>query len=168
MCLGRCPAAPQNLQVFERRQILHLPLHSQALRTFPRLGSTRKLHTPSNFFVPVECLCRIAAALARAQSRHITRLLLHLGKCRVARGLHSGPGRPGSVMGLLQLCFWHVDVSARRLESHANSALIICRYSTMDNVDGKQARRTGTSSPLGELFEYVTIAQRAIPCLTVT
>jgi CDP-alcohol phosphatidyltransferase len=29
-----------------------------------------------------------------------------------------------------------------------------CRYSTMDNVDGKQARRTGTSSGLGELFEY--------------
>lgn len=26
-------------------------------------------------------------------------------------------------------------------------------YSTMDNVDGKQARRTGTSSGLGELFE---------------
>lgn len=25
----------------------------------------------------------------------------------------------------------------------------------MDNIDGKQARRTGTSSPLGELFEYV-------------
>jgi hypothetical protein len=31
----------------------------------------------------------------------------------------------------------------------------VSRYSTMDNVDGKQARRTGTSSPLGELFEYV-------------
>ena len=29
----------------------------------------------------------------------------------------------------------------------------ITRYSTMDNVDGKQARRTGTSSGLGELFE---------------
>ena len=29
------------------------------------------------------------------------------------------------------------------------------RYSTMDNVDGKQARRTGQSSGLGELFEYV-------------
>jgi ethanolaminephosphotransferase len=28
-------------------------------------------------------------------------------------------------------------------------------YSTMDNVDGKQARRTGTSSGLGELFEFV-------------
>ena len=29
------------------------------------------------------------------------------------------------------------------------------RYSTMDNIDGKQARRTGQSSGLGELFEYV-------------
>lgn len=29
------------------------------------------------------------------------------------------------------------------------------RYSTMDNIDGKQARRTAQSSGLGELFEYV-------------
>jgi len=28
-------------------------------------------------------------------------------------------------------------------------------YSTMDNIDGKQARRTCSSSPLGELFESV-------------
>ena len=27
-------------------------------------------------------------------------------------------------------------------------------YQTMDNVDGKQARRTGTSSGLGELFDH--------------
>ncbi|KAF9366224.1 hypothetical protein BGX34_005150 [Mortierella sp. NVP85] len=27
-------------------------------------------------------------------------------------------------------------------------------YSTFDNVDGKQARRTGSSSPLGELFDH--------------
>lgn len=27
-------------------------------------------------------------------------------------------------------------------------------YSTFDNVDGKQARRTNTSSPLGELFDH--------------
>lgn len=33
--------------------------------------------------------------------------------------------------------------------------LIASRYSTLDNVDGKQARRTGTSSGLGELFEFV-------------
>lgn len=33
------------------------------------------------------------------------------------------------------------------------------RYSTMDNVDGKQARRTGQSSGLGELFEYELCGQ---------
>ncbi|EFR02039.1 cholinephosphotransferase 1 [Nannizzia gypsea CBS 118893] len=33
-------------------------------------------------------------------------------------------------------------------------AIGIWMYSTMDNVDGKQARRTGTSSPLGELFDH--------------
>jgi ethanolaminephosphotransferase len=27
-------------------------------------------------------------------------------------------------------------------------------YQTMDNCDGKQARRTGTSSPLGDLFDH--------------
>lgn len=27
-------------------------------------------------------------------------------------------------------------------------------YSTLDNVDGKQARRTQSSSPLGELFDH--------------
>lgn len=33
-------------------------------------------------------------------------------------------------------------------------AIGLWMYSTMDNVDGKQARRTGTSSPLGELFDH--------------
>ena len=27
-------------------------------------------------------------------------------------------------------------------------------YQTMDAIDGKQARRTGTGSPLGELFDH--------------
>ncbi len=27
-------------------------------------------------------------------------------------------------------------------------------YQTLDNMDGKQARRTGTSSPLGMLFDH--------------
>jgi len=27
-------------------------------------------------------------------------------------------------------------------------------YQTMDAIDGKQARRTGTSSPLGQLFDH--------------
>ncbi|CAN6655124.1 cholinephosphotransferase 1 [Trichomonascus vanleenenianus] len=33
-------------------------------------------------------------------------------------------------------------------------ALGLWTYQTMDNIDGKQARRTGTSSPLGELFDH--------------
>ncbi|KPI36536.1 Cholinephosphotransferase 1 [Cyphellophora attinorum] len=33
-------------------------------------------------------------------------------------------------------------------------AFALWGYSTMDNIDGKQARRTGTSSPLGELFDH--------------
>ena len=33
-------------------------------------------------------------------------------------------------------------------------ALNFWLYSTFDNVDGKQARRTNTSSPLGELFDH--------------
>ncbi|KAL4784704.1 CDP-alcohol phosphatidyltransferase-domain-containing protein [Aspergillus varians] len=33
-------------------------------------------------------------------------------------------------------------------------ALGLWMYSTLDNVDGKQARRTGTSSGLGELFDH--------------
>jgi hypothetical protein len=27
-------------------------------------------------------------------------------------------------------------------------------YQTLDAIDGKQARRTGTSSPMGELFDH--------------
>lgn len=33
-------------------------------------------------------------------------------------------------------------------------AIGVWMYSTLDNVDGKQARRTGTSSGLGELFDH--------------
>lgn len=33
-------------------------------------------------------------------------------------------------------------------------ALNLWIYQTLDNIDGKQARRTGSSSPLGELFDH--------------
>lgn len=33
-------------------------------------------------------------------------------------------------------------------------AFCISTYLNMDAIDGKQARRTGTSSPLGELFDH--------------
>ena len=34
------------------------------------------------------------------------------------------------------------------------AAFSIFMYQTMDAVDGKQARRTGSSSPLGQLFDH--------------
>lgn len=34
------------------------------------------------------------------------------------------------------------------------TAAAVFFYSTMDNMDGKQARRTGSSSPLGTLFDH--------------
>ncbi|GAA5821031.1 hypothetical protein JCM3770_004345, partial [Rhodotorula araucariae] len=36
----------------------------------------------------------------------------------------------------------------------ASCAAALFFYQTMDNIDGKQARRTGTSSPMGELFDH--------------
>jgi len=33
-------------------------------------------------------------------------------------------------------------------------AVFIFTYQTLDNIDGKQARRTGTSTPLGMLFDH--------------
>jgi ethanolaminephosphotransferase len=37
-------------------------------------------------------------------------------------------------------------------------ALNLFVYQTMDALDGKQARRTQSSSPLGELFDHGTIS----------
>lgn len=37
---------------------------------------------------------------------------------------------------------------------HLLAALLLFAYQTLDALDGKQARRTGTSSPLGELFDH--------------
>jgi phosphatidylglycerophosphate synthase len=33
-------------------------------------------------------------------------------------------------------------------------AFNVFMYQTLDAIDGKQARRTGSSSPLGELFDH--------------
>ena len=37
---------------------------------------------------------------------------------------------------------------------HFYIALVLFLYQTFDAVDGKHARRTGTSSPLGQLFDH--------------
>ena len=40
-----------------------------------------------------------------------------------------------------------------RLPSHSWSAGLFI-YQSLDAIDGKQARRTGSSSPLGEVFDH--------------
>lgn len=49
-----------------------------------------------------------------------------------------------------------MSVGGKKMDSKRPKAdgILGGRYSTMDNVDGKQARRTAQSSGLGELFEY--------------
>ncbi|KAI8877075.1 Choline/ethanolaminephosphotransferase [Backusella circina FSU 941] len=47
-----------------------------------------------------------------------------------------------------------VDEEAGPSWMYFSFAIGLWLYSTFDNVDGKQARRTGTSSPLGELFDH--------------
>ena len=73
-------------------------------------------------------------------------------------------------MVVLQLRLWAVDVRHERVyrlhyadETNGNNHH---RYSTMDNIDGKQARRTGQSSGLGELFEYGSKSSSAKLSLT--
>ena len=38
--------------------------------------------------------------------------------------------------------------------AYALMAFTVLGYQTLDAVDGKQARRTGSSSPLGQLFDH--------------
>ncbi len=40
------------------------------------------------------------------------------------------------------------------------SGLCLFLYSTLDAMDGKQARRTKTSSPLGQLFDHGTLSAK--------
>lgn len=60
-------------------------------------------------------------------------------------------------MVVFQLRCRIMGVSTSQIRSKDHNAAAnrgsAARYSTMDNIDGKQARRTGQSSGLGELFE---------------
>ena len=47
---------------------------------------------------------------------------------------------------------WPLDQAPRYVTFVCAIGLFI--YQTLDAIDGKQARRTQTSSPLGELFDH--------------
>jgi hypothetical protein len=44
------------------------------------------------------------------------------------------------------------------------SAVALWFYQTMDNLDGRQARRTKSSSPLGQLFDHGTASLSPSRC----
>lgn len=54
------------------------------------------------------------------------------------------------------LCFWFSPDLRQPLPAWLPiaGALVQFFYQTMDAIDGKQARRTGSSSPLGQLFDH--------------
>lgn len=59
------------------------------------------------------------------------------------------------IANILIICVWspNLDTDAPNWINFSFAAGLWL-YSTFDNVDGRQARRTGTSSPLGELFDH--------------
>ena len=52
---------------------------------------------------------------------------------------------------------WSGFVTHRGRHLPSSFALGLFLYTSFDAVDGKQARRTGSSSPLGELFDHSTL-----------
>lgn len=67
-----------------------------------------------------------------------------------------------TLLGFLAICINVICIlvympdlsSAAPFWVYITFALALWFYQTMDNIDGKQARKTGTSSPLGELFDH--------------
>ncbi|RCI05140.1 hypothetical protein CU098_013317 [Rhizopus stolonifer] len=59
------------------------------------------------------------------------------------------------IFNVIIICIWspNLDTEAPNWINFS-FALGLWLYSTFDNVDGRQARRTKTSSPLGELFDH--------------
>lgn len=58
------------------------------------------------------------------------------------------PPRPGSWHAIPRLFIAHRSQSHTQASCHASLCLL------QDCMDGKQARRTGSSSPLGQLFDH--------------
>ena len=119
--------------------------------------------------------------MAGSQHGNPPGFLLYSRQCHLPRGLHARLDRAGRLAHFLShpvadLLPWELNKRVRVRHGCTIALLLgygceslgksgfwdgradsVCgaRYSTMDNIDGKQARRTGQSSGLGELFEYV-------------
>jgi phosphatidylglycerophosphate synthase len=67
-------------------------------------------------------------------------------------------GEMFAVVGYVWLCVkygWDMN-SAADVDSYACYLMAFCWWTnnTFDNMDGKQARRTGSGSPMGALFDH--------------
>ena len=127
----------------------------------------------------VERFRRITSIMAGSQHGDPHRVLLHHCQCSAAGDIYARPGgagkrhslrkiqmdhvleaepgsrvRHGCIIASLSGCGCERTLGIANLETRADRTCY-SRYQTMDNIDGKQARRTGQSSGLGELFEYV-------------
>ncbi|OBZ80335.1 Cholinephosphotransferase 1, partial [Choanephora cucurbitarum] len=59
------------------------------------------------------------------------------------------------IFNVIVVCVWSPQLNTEAPNwINFSFAIGLWLYSTFDNVDGRQARRTGTSSPLGELFDH--------------
>lgn len=65
--------------------------------------------------------------------------------------LHTDLHRGVTKMDLSSQCIWPIFVMVTTTHE---SRLYITSYQTMDAIDGKQARRTGSAGPLGQLFDH--------------
>jgi len=131
-----------------------LKSHLTALRSKP----THTLSCPTTLIaLPVEWSCQASANVSRSEHGHADRVHVYHRQCSFVADYGSCAARNCPIVGILQLCFWSLGVSETTKPTHKKflAQENNNRYSTMDNIDGKQARRTGTSSGLGELFEYV-------------
>ncbi|KAK4535959.1 hypothetical protein CDCA_CDCA06G1984 [Cyanidium caldarium] len=73
-----------------------------------------------------------------------------LGGARTAWGVDADVPAKQLLFGVAAKC--QDTLTARLL--YAFAALALALYQVLDNLDGRQARRTGSSSPLGHLFDH--------------
>lgn len=97
------------------------------------------------------------ARLSRTGRIHLSFFLVQFAQSCLPRILNQSPRvRHGCTIALLLGCGCEPRLQEARISGTSADSILWVRYSTMDNIDGKQARRTGQSSGLGELFEYDT------------
>lgn len=98
----------------------------------------------------------VHAKMARTKPHHGNRLLSHLGQRLDRRRVCARLGRSRivarvPVLRCKSLREIHHDI---HLTHSFHPQLGLFFYQTMDAIDGKQARATGTSSPLGEVVDH--------------